>query len=109
MALARLGAREILPRIVEMARDDPVWSVRSWAVHAIGRLGTTEQVPVLLGMLADPSPGVRLSVAVALVRIGDERAIAPLEIAAQEESWLGRRRLRKQVRYLRKRGRLASD
>ena len=62
---------------LEEALDDPVPSVRVTAARAMGLIGATESIPVLIGHLGDAAPEVRWSVARALADFGSP-AVEPL-------------------------------
>ncbi len=74
-AVAEFG-RGVL-RELEEALDDPLPVVRVTAAKAIGLIGATESVPVLITHLGDSAPDVRWSVARALSTF-DAMAIEPL-------------------------------
>lgn len=60
--------------------------VRSEAAAALGKLSNMEIVPQLTPVLADSSADVRKTAAMALMKIGDYSAIAPLKTALENES-----------------------
>ena len=60
--------------------------VRSEAAAALGKLSNTTVVPQLAAVLADEDGDVRKTAAMALMKIGDEGAIAPLKTALDKES-----------------------
>jgi len=49
---------------------DPEWLVRSYALHALARLGAKETVPDILPLLNDPHPDVRNWAQKALKQLG---------------------------------------
>ncbi len=67
-AVAVFGRDALGP--LEAALDDPVPTVRMTAAKAIGLIGATESVPILIEHLGDPAPEVRWSVARALSDYG---------------------------------------
>lgn len=72
--------------------DDPVWTVRVAAIHALVEIGEPQAVPKLVSMLAhDPETKVREMVAEALGVIGDETAIPALVTAANDHDEFVRR------------------
>lgn len=77
-ALGRLGAHEALPRLREVAIHDDQAIVRAWAIAAIGDIGETSDVDLLLTFLHDPSLRVRGAAVLALGDVGDARALEPL-------------------------------
>ncbi|SCL75293.1 Bilin biosynthesis protein PecE [Methanoculleus chikugoensis] len=74
-AVAEFGRGAL--RELEEALDDPLPVVRVTAAKAIGLIGATESVPVLITHLGDSAPDVRWSVARALSTF-DAMAIEPL-------------------------------
>lgn len=49
---------------------DPEWVVRSYALHALARLGAKETITDILPLLNDPHPDVRNWAQIALKRLG---------------------------------------
>ena len=60
--------------------------VRSEAAAALGKLSNTEILPQLTAVLADSNADVRKTAAMALMKIGDFDAIAPLKTALANET-----------------------
>jgi len=84
MAIARLnGANitnpppELLNLLATMVSDSDMFS-RMTAMNFLSRHATSEQVPVLIKVLADSDVGIRQNAIKALARLGDPRAIGPL-------------------------------
>jgi HEAT repeat protein len=73
-ALREVGA---IPLVISSLRSWIPWR-RALAAKLLGSLGADEAVPVLLDRLGDPNRRVRESVARALGRIGDRRALPQL-------------------------------
>jgi HEAT repeat protein len=90
-ALGDLGDESVLPRLREVAMDDPHQIPRSWAVAAVGQLGGAAEFGFLAARLDDPDVKVRHAAAYSLGLLHDPRATGPLEQAMQRE----RRRDRK--------------
>jgi hypothetical protein len=86
-SLGWIGAEEARPRLRELALEDDDAGVRSWAVSALGDIGSSGDLGFLLPLLKDPSLRVRGSAALALGDLGDPQALGPLRRA--------RRRLRR--------------
>jgi hypothetical protein len=86
-SLGWIGAEEVRPRLRELALEDDDAGVRSWAVSALGDIGSSGDLGFLLPLLKDPSLRVRGSAALALGDLGDPQALGPLRRA--------RRRLRR--------------
>ena len=80
-SLGEIGSDEALPRLREIALNDPESFVRSWAIVAVGKAGSGTDVDTLLPLLSDHSIRVRGATALALADLGDPRAIEPLERA----------------------------
>lgn len=57
-------------QLVRERLKDPAWVVRSYALHALARLGAKEAVPDILPLLNDPHPDVRNWAQIALKRLG---------------------------------------
>lgn len=67
-----------------LSDDSPM--VRSEAAAALGKLSNTTVVPRLTEVLSDSDADVRKTVAMALMKIGDFGAIAPLKAALENET-----------------------
>jgi hypothetical protein len=74
-ALGKLGAADALPRLREVAKNDPVPLVRSWACGVLGDLGDESTVELTLPLLDDLSPVVRGSAVYTLSGVADPRAL----------------------------------
>jgi HEAT repeat protein len=70
-ALARLGARELLPHAERAVREEPVWWVRRAAVRAAASVAGTEALELLLRTLEDPFWRVRNAAVQALLWLGE--------------------------------------
>ncbi len=68
------------------ALNDSSPMVRSEAAAALGKLSNATVVPQLAAVLTDKDRGVRKTAAMALMKIGDEGAIAPLKTALNKET-----------------------
>jgi HEAT repeat protein/beta-lactamase regulating signal transducer with metallopeptidase domain len=77
-ALAKKGAIEAVPALVDAVCHDPNPSVREHAASALGRLGDTRATPALVEALDDGDPSVREHVATALGKLGDQQALGAL-------------------------------
>jgi HEAT repeat protein len=82
-ALHRLGDTRYTHELEQTARDPHVWQVRAETAVILGMLGEPTAVRVLRPMQRDPQPAVRLQVAEALWRLGDERGLRSLVSATQ--------------------------
>lgn len=69
-ALARLGAREALPLLMEMAGHEKDPWVRASLLSVLSRLGGSEQVPVCESGLTSSDARVRANAVEALVKLG---------------------------------------
>ena len=72
------------PALVKTLQNDEHHLVRSHAAEALGKIGGTEAVPVLMSVLEKGDDSVRSDAARALGRIGDSRAV-PALIAALDD------------------------
>ncbi|MDK2990626.1 MAG: hypothetical protein PWR16_2155 [Methanoculleus sp.] len=86
-AIVEFGRDALRP--LEEALSDPVPVVRMTAAKAIGLIGATESIPVLIEHLGDAAPEVRWSVARALGDFGS-LAIEPLALVLEK----GRKEMR---------------
>jgi HEAT repeat protein len=85
-ASVRVGARFGLHRLGDVSRShdleitakDPLPRTRSDTALALGLMGEASAVNILIPMLADPDPAVRLQVAEALWRLGREDGLERL-------------------------------
>jgi bilin biosynthesis protein len=68
------------------ALQDVAPMVRSEAAAALGKLSNPAVVPQLIGLLSDPEGDVRKTAAMALMKIGERDAIAPLQTALAQET-----------------------
>jgi bilin biosynthesis protein len=68
------------------ALQDVAPMVRSEAAAALGKLSNPAVVPQLIGLLNDPEGDVRKTAAMALMKIGERDAIAPLRTALAQET-----------------------
>ena len=82
--LGVLGAREVIPTLVDCLRDEDI-DVSIDAAEALGRLGHPDAIPALLESLKhDSNAEVKITVVEALSKIGGQDIIAPLlDIATQ--------------------------
>ncbi len=64
----------------------PLKLVRKNAARTLGKMGTHDAVPALLGALKEPDPGVRAEAAKSLGSLTDERAFGPLHDALSNDS-----------------------
>jgi len=101
-ALGELKAGETRTELIEIAQDDEVDFVRSWAVFALGKLGGELSRSVLEAFLDDPSYKVRREAAVALGTQGDACSLTRLEETLRRERWFRRKPLRVAIRQLRR-------
>ena len=70
-ALASIGDHISIEPISKLG-EDPSWEVRNSVMHALGKLGAQDQIPVLLQGLSDQEWWVRYNAAQALYHLGDE-------------------------------------
>jgi HEAT repeat protein len=83
--LADLGAREAVPALLDVLRNDRDQHVREEAARALGMLGDRAAVdPLLMALRADRGAHVREEAATALGRLGDLSAKAPLLSARRD-------------------------
>jgi len=77
IALASVGNRSDLPRLLRLLDDPHAWPRRG-ATYALGRLRLVSSAARVRAELSDPSPDVRLAAIWALGELGDEAAREPL-------------------------------
>lgn len=58
---------------------------RSFAIYTLGKMKSTQAVPVLIATLTDPDPVIRDSAMTTLGKLGDPRAYQPLLKAAHQD------------------------
>lgn len=104
-ALGALRAVEVLPRLIDAAKDDDSDAVRSYAVAALGRIGDPVANATLVALLVDPEVWIRRGAVSALALTGEESAIGPLRAASSLEPRWRRRRYAKAIRTIRARSR----
>jgi serine/threonine-protein kinase len=80
-ALAEIGNPEAAPALVKMLSGDPR-SVPA-AVRALGRLGATRWLPVLLPLLNNPDKAIRLETVNAVAQLSDEANAATVKARLQ--------------------------
>ena len=84
-ALGELGDASVLPRLRDVATDDPHEIPRSWAVAAVGLLGGAGEFDFLVGRLTDPHVKVRHAAAYALGLLHEPAAVEALDQARRRE------------------------
>ena len=102
--LGKLGAREAVPALLDLASDDRDVVPRTYAITALGALGDLRAVLPLCELLGDESIVVRQSAARALGVLGDPRAIEPLGNFAKRERWYSRGIHKRSIRMIRAAG-----
>ena len=78
-ALGELGGTQWADALAQALAKDPSSRVRLNAAEALGKVEARGAIDVLTVALDDPDVHVREAVVVALGRLGDARAVAPLE------------------------------
>lgn len=73
-ALARIGARELLPQAERAVREEPVWWVRRAAVRAAASVAGSGALELLIQTLEDPFWRVRSAAVQALLWLGETHA-----------------------------------
>src|SRR5439155_24896592 len=76
--LAALGEPKGFDLLTEVVSSDPRWTERRHAVEALGKLGDSRAVPVVVKALKDKHVNVRASAADALGKIGSPAALPAL-------------------------------
>jgi HEAT repeat protein len=100
-ALGKLGAREALDDLADIALEDEDPIVRAWAAGAIGEIGGEEAVGVLAAVLDSEDWVVRRAAVYGLGASGERSALALVEQARMRERWTRRRVYREAARRLR--------
>jgi len=85
-ALARLGARELVPQAERAVREEPVWWVRRAAVRAAASVAGSEALDLLLRTLEDPFWRVRSAAVQALLWLGQAHAEVRQRVHAAGEA-----------------------
>ena len=85
-ALAELREPTAMPAFRRAAADGN-WMIRIFAAHGFDRLGSSDSLIEVAGLLADRESGVREAAASALASIGDGRARPLLERAAMTDPY----------------------
>jgi len=87
-SIGKIGNRGVVPVLVKVARKSTMTSVRYSAVFALGELGDSEPVDMLLGFLKSEDASLRYAAAHSLAMIADEKALdALLEVLCSDTSW----------------------
>jgi HEAT repeat protein len=79
--LAALGAPDGFDILEDVALSDPQWVQRRHAVELLGKTADRRAVPILLRVLKDEHPNVRVSTVRSLAEIGDPAALPALRAA----------------------------
>jgi HEAT repeat protein len=87
MEVYRALGRRALPSLAVLARDADT-EVRLFAVNILSDIGDEQGLPVLLSTIRDGDINVRAASAEALGRIGGSRALAALNEALCDETWV---------------------
>jgi len=74
-----------VPPLVTLAADQD-WNAARAAIQIIGRIGTPSATSVLHGFITGGDPRHVREAVIALMHIGDDRAIEPIRTAAQDRS-----------------------
>ncbi|WP_224362085.1 HEAT repeat domain-containing protein [Hyalangium versicolor] len=85
-ALARLGARELLPAAERAVHEEPVWWVRRAAVRAAASVVGAEALALLLRILEDPFWRVRNAAVQALLWLGEGDAQVRQQVRSAGEA-----------------------
>jgi HEAT repeat protein len=100
-SLARIGARDAVPEILDRLEVEADFAPRSWMISALGRLKDQRAYAPLVALLDDEDVRIRLAATRALGMLGNPDAIRPLQRAARREGWRNRRRMKRAIRDLR--------
>lgn len=82
--LAKLGEKEGFDILETTASADSKWTERRHAVEALGKIGDTKSVAVLIKALKDEHANVRVSAAQSLAVIGDPSSLPALTEALKD-------------------------
>jgi HEAT repeat protein len=84
MALGRLGDPRVVPRLIELAKDDSD-TVRMAALGALGLLGDQQAAGALIDALDDPAPLPRVQAVESLGQLGVLAATPRLRVIAESD------------------------
>ncbi|HVC30806.1 MAG TPA: protein kinase, partial [Steroidobacteraceae bacterium] len=84
-ALAEIGSKRALPRLVEMLKSGPA-KATPIVVRALGKLGDARVVDALLPFMARPERELRIEAMQALSKLVDERRAEPLRAELQTQA-----------------------
>ena len=88
IALAQIGDRSAVPSLMRLAQtpqQNASFSIRFYAAYALGALGDSRAVPLLIQGLGDHNPYVRVSAAGALGQMHVRAAVPPLIHTLQQD------------------------
>jgi HEAT repeat protein len=84
-ALHRLDSDRAIGLCIRISQRSAKWWIHEAVIIALERIGGAQVVPVLIGILRDETYQRRYQAAIALGRIGDDRAIEPLIWTLRED------------------------
>jgi HEAT repeat protein len=96
-SLSRIGGKEVLPDIIELAQKDPAAIVRFRAVWGLAIIGDKSALPVAIDALGDPNNSVRERAALLALEALNDGSIPKRLLEKTSHPHLGTRRL---VMYL---------
>jgi HEAT repeat protein len=102
-SVAQLKVARAVPRLTELAEQDEVPWVRSWATRSLALLAGPQSSTVLLGRLNDRDWRVRQEAVRGLQDFGDESVVAALRLGKRRERWYLRRAYTKAIRQVQQR------
>jgi len=105
-ALGAQHATQAIPSLIEMAQHDPEFTVRPYAIEALGKIGDRATIPLLQEFPKDDKRVIRHAAVYALGLIGDPTALPAVLRTRQHDRrrgsylLLGRPVYRKAIRRL---------
>lgn len=85
LALGELGATCAVADLEDLVRGRDELYVRACAARALGQIGSSSSVDLLIEVVNEPGHDVRFAAARALAVLGDRRALEPLRSAKAQE------------------------
>jgi len=85
---------EALEPLTKCFKDEDRY-IKTWALKALGKLKTINNIDPFVEMLNDDDPKIRIAAVKGLAKIGDKDAIKPLSNALADDNWDVRKEIEK--------------